>query len=135
MKVTRSPAEAERTKRRLATSTRTAHENLNGTHAVFDSFSGGVFSSDLSSERGVLAGTAEALAAGAGPADRVAHRVGDGDDRVVERRKDINVSGGNVLLALLDSLDGAFSSCAGAAAAATGRFFLSALVLLVSVLT
>src|SRR4051812_36188844 len=86
---------------RLATGAGATYEYLHGTHAVFRRFAGGILGRDLRRERRVLAGATEPLATGARPGDRVTHRVGNRHDGVVERGENIDVSGGNVLLAPL----------------------------------
>src|SRR5207245_8172277 len=54
----------------------------------------------LRRERRRLARALEAHLAGARPGDHVAHRVGDRDDRVVERALDVRVAVSDVLLLL-----------------------------------
>ena len=57
--------------------------------AEFHSSLGGGFGSHLSSEGGGLLASAEAQAAGAGPAEGVAVGIGQGNDGVVKRRTDV----------------------------------------------
>src|SRR5829696_3139762 len=83
-------------------------EHVDLAHAVLGSLARGVLGGHLGGERGGLARALEADMAGGGPADHVAHRVGDRDDRVVEGALDVRVPVRDVLLLLApDLLDGA----------------------------
>src|SRR3954454_22096268 len=82
----------------LAAGAGTLHENVDLAHAVLLRATRGGLGSHLRGERRRLAGALEAHLAGARPGDHVAHRVGDRDDRVVERALDVRVPVGDVLL-------------------------------------
>ena len=68
---------------------RSLHIHANGTHAVFLSAAGGVFSRNLSSKGSGLAGTLESALAGGGPAHGVAASIGEGNDSIIERSRDV----------------------------------------------
>jgi len=63
---------------------------------------------DLRSERGALSRSLKVNVPGAGPGNRVSGRIGDGDERIVERRTDVYDANRNILplllLAFLDCL-------------------------------
>src|SRR3569623_248291 len=74
----------QRTHGRLAARAGALDTHLHGFHAVVAGRAASLLGSDLGSERGGLARTAETRAAGSRPRQRVALAVGDGDDGVVE---------------------------------------------------
>ncbi len=82
----------ERADRGLAARTRALDEDVDLLHAVLLRLAGGGLGGELRGERGRLARALEADAAGRGPADDGAGRVGDRDDRVVERRLDVGLA-------------------------------------------
>src|ERR671931_294210 len=84
--------------RLLAAGTGTLDVNLDLAHAVLHGASGGAIGGQGRGVRRALAGALEAGNAGRAPADHGAGLVGDRDDRVVERRLNVNVTLGNVLL-------------------------------------
>src|SRR5262249_38273754 len=75
-------------------------EDLDLLHALLDALAGGRVSGDLGGERRGLARALEARAAGRFPRDHVSLAVGQGDDRVVERRLDVRLADRDVLLDL-----------------------------------
>src|SRR5690606_6648510 len=75
-------------------------EDVDLAHAVLHGTAGGVLGGHLRRERGGLAGALEPHVAGAGPGDHIPLRVGDRDDRVVERALDVGVPVSDVLLLL-----------------------------------
>src|SRR4051794_19763212 len=84
----------------LAAGAGTLHEHVDLAHAVLLRAAGSRLGSHLRGERRRLAGALEPHLAGARPGDHVAHRVGDRDDRVVERALDVRVPVSDVLLLL-----------------------------------
>src|SRR4029079_6118328 len=95
----------ERTDRLLAAGARTLHVDLDLAHAVLHRPLGGAVGRERGRVRRALAGALEPGHAGRAPADQGAVEVGDRDDRVVERRLDVDVPLGDVLpfaAALLD---------------------------------
>src|SRR5690606_31656918 len=97
----------QRTDRGLATRARALHEHVDLLHAVLDGLAGGVLGGHLRGERRGLTRALEADVAGRGPRDHRTVRVGDGDDRVVERALDVSVPVGNILLLFAAHLLGA----------------------------
>src|SRR6476619_6257848 len=94
----------ERTDRGLAARARTLDEDVDLLQAVLLRLAGGVLGSHLRRERRGLARALEAHVAGGRPADHVALRVGDRDDRVVERALDVGLAHRDVLLLLAADL-------------------------------
>src|SRR6476469_10307129 len=88
----------ERTDRLLSAGARTLHVDLDLAHAVLHGPLRGAIGRQGGGVRGALAGTLEAGHTGGAPADDRAVEVGDRDDRVVERRLDVDVPLGHVLL-------------------------------------
>src|SRR3954453_2479337 len=84
--------------RLLAAGARTLHVDLDLAHAVLHRPLGGAIGRQRGRVRRALAGALEAGHAGRTPADDRAVEVGDRDDRVVERRLDVDVPLGDVLL-------------------------------------
>src|SRR6266540_3415723 len=97
----------QRTDRGLAAGAGTLHEHVDLAHAVLHRPPAGGLGGHLGGVRRRLARALEADGAGRGPRDHRARRVGDGDDRVVERALDVRVAGGHVLLLLAAHLLGA----------------------------
>src|SRR3954462_9989121 len=94
----------QRADRRLAARTRALDEDVDLLDARLLGLAGGVLGGHLRGERGRLARALEADVAGTGPQDHVALRVGDRDDRVVERALDVGLAVGDVLLFLAADL-------------------------------
>src|SRR5690242_9748884 len=90
----------QRADRGLAAGAGTLDEDVDLANAVFLRLAGGVLRRELRGERRRLARALEADVTGAGPRDHVPLRVGDRDDRVVERALDVRVPVGDVLLLL-----------------------------------
>src|SRR4051794_1646268 len=90
----------------LATGTRALDEDLDLAHPVLHRLLRGDVGGERGGVRRALAGTLEAGHARRAPADHRPDRVRDRDDRVVERRLDVNVPLGDVLLLLAPLLDG-----------------------------
>src|SRR6478736_5874750 len=90
----------QRPDRRLAARARALDEDVDLLHAVLLRLARAVLSGHLRRERRGLARALEADVAGGGPGDHVALRVGDRDDRVVERRLDVRLAVRDVLLLL-----------------------------------
>src|SRR3954449_5669742 len=88
----------ERADRRLAPGARALHEDLDLLQALLDALAGRRVSRHLGGERRRLARALETGAAGGLPGDDVARLVGERDDRVVERRLDVRLADGDVLL-------------------------------------
>src|SRR3954453_1185684 len=86
--------------RGLAARARALHESLALLHALLDALARGGVSRHLRGEGGRLARALEAGAAGGLPRDHVPLAVGQGDDRVVERRLDVRLADRDVLLDL-----------------------------------
>src|SRR3954454_21127154 len=84
----------------LAAGAGTLHEHVDLAHAVLLRAAGSGLGCHLRGERCRLARALEAHLAGARPGDHVAQRVGDRDDRVVERALDVGVPVSDVLLLL-----------------------------------
>src|SRR3954451_24981713 len=93
--------------RRLAARTRALHEDVDLLHAVVHRPATGGLGGHLRGERGGLARALEADGAGRRPRDHRTGRVGDRDDRVVERALDVGFALGDVLLLLAAHLLGA----------------------------
>src|SRR3954452_2688433 len=106
--------------RGLAARARALHEDLDLLHALLDALARGGVSRHLRSEGGRLARALEPRAAGGLPRDHVAFAVGQGDDRVVERRLDVRLADRDVLLDLAATALGA---------AWSGHYFLPAFFL------
>src|SRR3954449_6367313 len=114
----------EGTDRGLAARTGALHEDVDLLHAVLLRLAGAVLGGHLRRERRRLARALEPDVPGRGPTDHVALRVGDRDDRVVERALDVSLPVGDVLLLLApDLLD------AGAGAGLGGHYFFPAFFL------
>src|SRR5579862_684276 len=96
----------ERADRLLPTSPWALDVDLDLAHPVLHRAAGGTFGRERRSVRRALAGALEADDAGRAPADHGPTEVGDRDDRVVERRLDVNVTLGHVLALLATLLDG-----------------------------
>src|SRR4051812_16287737 len=94
------PGGLQRADRRLAARARALDEDLHLLHALLDALAGGRVGRHLRGERRRLAGALEAGAAGGLPRDHVAFAVGERDDGVVERRLDVRLADGDVLLDL-----------------------------------
>src|SRR4051812_17365616 len=88
----------ERADRGLAARARALDEDLDLLQALLDALAGGGVGGDLGGEGRRLARALEAGAAGGLPGDDVALAVGQGDDRVVERRLDVRLADRDVLL-------------------------------------
>src|SRR5215207_5377410 len=101
----------ERADRRLATRARALHEDVDLLHAVLLRLARSGLGSELRGERGRLARALEAHAARGRPADHGTVGVGDRDDRVVERRLDVGLAHGDVLLFLLARLASSRLGC------------------------
>src|SRR3954465_14013529 len=86
--------------RGLAARARALHEDLDLLHALLDALARGRVGRHLGGERRGLARALETGAAGGLPRDHVALAVGERDDRVVERRLDVRLADGDVLLDL-----------------------------------
>src|SRR3954447_5716874 len=95
----------ERADRLLAAGARTLHVDLDLAHAVLHRTLGSAVSRQGRRVRGALAGALEAGDAGRAPADDGTIEVRDRDDRVVERRLDMNVPLRDVLLLAPTYLD------------------------------
>src|SRR5205823_5159221 len=79
----------ERADRRLAAGARTTDEDLDRAEALVHRLARRVLRRDLRRVRGALAGALPAGGAGRGPRDHVPLRIGERDDRVVERGLDV----------------------------------------------
>src|SRR5690606_1570369 len=90
----------ERTDSRLAAGARSLDEDVDLLHAVLLRLARGRLGGELRGVGGRLARALEAHGARRGPADDSARGVGDGDDRVVERRLDVGLAHRDVLLLL-----------------------------------
>src|SRR5436190_3835388 len=102
--------EADRTQgtdRRLAARARTLDEDVDLLHAVLHRPTTRGLGGHLRGVRGGLARALEADGAGRGPRDHRTGRVGDRDDRVVERALDVGFALSDVLLLLAAHLLGA----------------------------
>src|SRR4249919_3663856 len=95
----------ERTDRLLAAGSRTLHVDLDLAHAVLHRALGRTVSRQGRRVGRALARALEAGHAGRAPADDGTVEVRDRDDRVVERRLDVNVPLGDVLLLASTRLD------------------------------
>src|SRR5712671_1805407 len=82
----------QRTDRGLAAGARPLDEDVDLADAVLLRLAAGVLGGELRGERRRLARALEADVTGAGPRDHVPLRVGDRDDRVVERALDVGVA-------------------------------------------
>src|SRR3954471_4909351 len=91
------PRRLERADRRLAARARALHEDLHLLEAVLHPLARAGVGCDLRGERGRLAGAFEPGRAGRLPRDHVPFLVGQGHDRVVERRLDVRLADRNVL--------------------------------------
>src|SRR6476646_9058239 len=87
----------KRADRRLPARARALDEDLDLLEAVLHALAGGVVGGDLRGERGRLARALEPGRAGGLPRDHVPLLVGQGDDRVVERRLDVRLADRGVL--------------------------------------
>src|SRR5262245_11272092 len=92
------PGRGQGTDRRLTARTRALHEHVDLLQAVLLRGARGLLGGELRGERRRLARALEADVAGARPGQRVALLVGDGHDRVVERRLDVRLPVQDVLL-------------------------------------
>src|SRR6185369_13912326 len=92
--------------RRLAARVRALDEDVDLLHAVVHRPAPGSLGGHLRGERGGLARALEADGAGRGPRDDGTGRVGDRDDRVVERALDVGLALSDVLLLLATDLLG-----------------------------
>src|SRR3954451_301400 len=93
----------------LATGSRALHVDLDLAHAVLHRAAGGAVGSERGRVRRALPRALEAGHAGRAPRHDVAGLVRDRDDRVVERRHDVDVPLGDVLSLAAPLLDGALS--------------------------
>src|SRR5678815_994332 len=102
----------ERAQRRLAAGARAVDVDRDVADAVLHRLLRGVLGGELRGERRRLARALEAAGTGRRPRDDVAADVGDRDDRVVERRRDVGDAGLDVLpdLLLLLAFDGGHGS-------------------------
>src|SRR3954468_21857797 len=91
------PGRLERPDRLLATGARPLDIDLDLTHPVLHRALCGAVGGRAGGVRRALPGALEAGHAGRAPADHGARQVGDRDDRVVERRLDVDVPLGDVL--------------------------------------
>src|ERR1019366_2403957 len=87
--------------RRLAPRPRTADPHIHNAHAVVPRLIGGVSGSLLRREGRALTRPAEAQRTRTLPRHRISVRIGDGNDRVIERGLNMHESVGNVLALLL----------------------------------
>src|SRR5205814_8537030 len=87
----------QRADRRLAAGARSLDEDLDLLQTLLDALAGGGVGGHLGGERSGLARALEAGAAGGLPRDHVPLAVGQGDDRVVERRLDVSLADRDVL--------------------------------------
>src|SRR3954452_6911019 len=94
----------QRPDRGLAARARALDEDVDLLHAVLLRLARAVLRGHLGGERRGLARALEADVTGGGPRDHVALRVGDRDDRVVERRLDVRLAVRDVLLLLAPDL-------------------------------
>src|SRR5438067_2760860 len=92
------PSGLKRTNSRLAAGARALDEDLDLLEAVFHGAPRGCFSRHLRGKGRALARALEALAAGAAPGEHVALRVGQRNDRVIERGLDMRLAHRDVLL-------------------------------------
>src|SRR6478672_7265509 len=92
------PGRSQGTDRRLTARTRALHEHVDLLQAVLLRGARGLLGGELRSERRRLARALEANIAGARPRQGVPLLVGDGHDRVVERRLDVRLPVQDVLL-------------------------------------
>src|SRR5687768_2208777 len=106
------PRTLEGADRLLAPAAGALHEDLDLAHAVLHRASRGELGRLGGGVRCALAGALEPDEARAAPADDVAGRVGDRHDRVVERRLDVRVPDGHVLLLAFLAF-GALTLCHG----------------------
>src|SRR3712207_4607638 len=90
----------QRADRGLATGARALDEDVDLLHAVLLRLAGGRLGGELRDEWRRLAGGLEAHAAGRRPADDGTDRVGDRHDGFVERRLDVGLTRGDVVLLL-----------------------------------
>ena len=90
---------------RLASCTRALHVDLNALQAVLQCCSCGSFGCGLSGKRSGFSRSLKAQLTGGSPGDRVTLSVGNGNDRVVEGRLNMNSTLFNILslAALLDN--------------------------------
>src|SRR5262249_30854440 len=87
----------QRPDRGLTSRARALDEHLDLLQAVLHPLAGGRVGRDLGGERRRLARALESGRAGGLPDDDVPLAVGEGDDRVVERRLDVRLADGDVL--------------------------------------
>src|SRR3712207_1999207 len=87
----REPRRLKRANRRLTPRSRALDKYLDLPHAVVQRLACRSFGSYLRSVGCALAGATESMRARARPADDIAYRIGDRDDRVVECRLDIGL--------------------------------------------
>src|SRR6266516_4893103 len=92
------PGRGEGPDRGLPAGAGTLHEHVDLRQAMLLRTPGRRLGGQLGGEGRRLPGSLEPHVAGAGPRQRVAVEVGDGDDRVVERRLDVGLTVGDVLL-------------------------------------
>src|SRR5688500_16555155 len=103
----------QRTDRGLPAGAGALHEHVDLLHAVLGGLAGGVLGGHLRRERSGLARALETDVACGGPRDHGTGRVGDRDDRVVERALDVGLAHGDVLLLLAADLLGPGGAAAG----------------------
>jgi hypothetical protein len=80
-------------------------QHIDGSHPLVHGLARGIFSRELGSKGRRLPRSFESLGAGRGPGHGFAFRVGDGHDRVVERRLDMRNPVRNIAFFLLLALD------------------------------
>ena len=80
----------KRADRGLASCARPLHKNLDFLHSVLDGFLRRLLGSDLRGKRSGFFGSLKTRGAGRRPANRIALRVRDRHDRVVEAREDVS---------------------------------------------
>ena len=84
--------------RALATAPRPADPHLQILHSELRSLFGGLLSRTLARKGSALAAPLEAASAAAGPTERIAPRIGDGDSGVVEAGIDVGNPSRNTFL-------------------------------------
>ena len=75
--------------------------HIDGPHAMLHGLLGGIVRCHLRREGSAFSGALETLCAGTRPRHHITLFIGDGDDRVVERRLNVCDTGQNILLHLL----------------------------------